>query len=256
MIEAGYVPPFFYQVDQQEQGGDAKEDPPEDIRDELLEQFPAGQVGVADDLACGGTVEPVILSRGAQPGFLLRVRLDLRRLGREIGIGAEEQVKTLHSNRWIGCLAFLDVDVDFFGGKHLAADHAGEVEAEVAWFSPGAVGSQEDLVSLAGQGGLDVISGGVERVDSDGLSEDRQWGGLGFVRFGDIRGGFCRRRASHEDQVKVDVAGARLVVDSCRQYVFTALERSRGNLDRAVPVYGFMVNVLLVDLLTVDPDGR
>ena len=254
VIEAGYVPPFFYQVDQQEQGCDPKQDPPEDVRDELLEQFPAGEIGIAYDLACGGPVEPVILFRSSKLARLLRACLNLYRLGSEVAIGAEEEIKTFHSNRGIGRLAFLDVDVDLFRRHHLAADHPGEVEAEIAGFAPGPVGGQEDVISLPGERGLDIIPRRVERIDGNRLPEDRQRGFLRFVRFG-CDCGLVGGQASFEGEVKEDVAGANLVVDPCGYYVSFFFEDPRGDLDRVVPIFGFMVYVFLVNLLAVDPDG-
>ena len=57
-------------------------------------------------------------------------------------------------------------------------------------------------------------------------------------------------------QVEEDVTGAGLIVHPHRDYVLVFLQDSGSDLNRTIPVEGLMVDLVLVNLLAVDPDRR
>ena len=53
MKKAGYIAPAFEEVDERNEGEESEKDPPSDRPKEFLELFPAGEVGIGDDLPGG-----------------------------------------------------------------------------------------------------------------------------------------------------------------------------------------------------------
>ncbi len=161
--EAGNVLPAFEQVDQSDEGDDGEDEPPSDVTKEFLELLPAGEVGVADDFARGGTVEAVV-------GVILR--------GVCFVIGAEEEVKSIHADGGIGDVALLDVKVHLFGFEGDSIDDPAEIDGIALPAGAVPIGGEKDVVATGGECGLHVMSARVEVRNSLRFQKAGNWSEL------------------------------------------------------------------------------
>ena len=140
--EAGDVTPALKEIDEGDEGSEGEEDPPADRAQEILELFPAGEVGVADHLAGGGAVESIV---GSFPG------------GVRFVVRAEDEVEAIHPHGGIGYVSVLDIEVNLFGFEGFAIHHTAEVDSVAPVAAAVAVGGEEDMLAPPGEGGLHIV---------------------------------------------------------------------------------------------------